>query len=140
MDLELVADVAPEQGAIFGGRTAEIEFANGDYLDVGQTERWHIQVVSIERIGKEANRWEEHLHLGNDPEEQMVQGTDDERRDRTITFIRTGADRVGRRALAEVAGVSMRETAAILRGERQPTKRTMAKLVAAVPPADDSRS
>ena len=54
----------------------ETKFANGDYLDVGRTERRHIQVVAIDRIGKEANRWEEQLYLGEDPEAQIVYGTD----------------------------------------------------------------
>lgn len=107
----------------------ETKFAHGDYLDAGPTERRHIEVVAIERIGKEANRWEEQLHLGNDPEAQIVYGADEESRERTIAFIRDVADRIGRRALAEAAGVSVRETAAILRGERQPTRRTLTQLV-----------
>jgi len=107
----------------------ETKFANGDYLDAGPTARRHIEGVVIDRIGKEANRWEEQLHLGNDPEAQIVYGADDESRERTIAFIRDVADRIGRRALAEAAGVSVRETAAILRGERRPTKRTLAQLV-----------
>lgn len=106
----------------------ETKFANGNYLEMGPTGRRHIQVVSIDRIGKEANRWEEQLYLGNDPEAQIVYGTDDESRERTIAFIRTVADRVGRRALVEAAGVSIRETAAILRGERRPTEQTLARL------------
>jgi len=106
----------------------ETKFANGDYLDAGPTRRRHIQVVSIDHIGKEANRWEEQLYLGHDPEAQIVYGTDDQSRERMIAFIREVADRVGRRALAEVAGVSVRETAAILRGERQPTVRSLERL------------
>ncbi|MGI8403836.1 MAG: hypothetical protein ACR2OE_03550, partial [Thermomicrobiales bacterium] len=106
----------------------ETKFAHGDYLDAGPTERRHIQVMSIERIGKEANRWEEQLHLGNDPEAQIIYGTDDESRERTIAFIRNVADQVGRKTLAEAAGVSVRETAAILRGERRPTASTLDRL------------
>ena len=111
----------------------EMKFANGDYLDIGWTKRRHIRVVAIERIGKEANRWEEQLYLGNDPEAQIVYGNDERSRERAIAFIRTVADRVGRRVLAEAAGVSVRETAAILRGERQPTRNTLARLASAVP-------
>lgn len=106
----------------------ETKFANGDYLETGPTGRRHIQVVSIDRIGKEANRWEEQLYLGNDPEAQIVYGSDEHNRERTIAFIRTVADRVGRRTLAEVAEVSVRETAAILRGEHRPTERRLARL------------
>lgn len=103
------------------------------------TERRHIQAVSIERIGKEANRWEEQLHLGSDPKAQLIYGHDDESRERAIAFIRTVADRVGRRALAEAARVSVRETAAILQGEHQPTARTMAKLARAVQLSEAAR-
>ncbi len=110
----------------------EAKFLHGDYVDVGPTRRRHIRVVSIEHIGKEANRWEEQLHLGNDPEAQIVYGSDEHDRERMIAFLRTVADRVGRRALAEAAGVSVRETAATLRGERQPTERTLAKLTRAL--------
>jgi hypothetical protein len=107
----------------------EAKFFHGDYVDVGPTRRRHIRVVSIQHIGKEANRWEEQLHLGNDPEAQIVYGSDEHDRERMIAFLRTVADRVGRRALAEAAGVSVRETAAILRGERQPTARMLGRLV-----------
>jgi hypothetical protein len=106
----------------------EMKFANGDYLDAGSIERRHISAVATEHIGKEANRWEEQIYLGNDPEAQIVYGTDDESRARTIAFVRSVADRVGRRALAEVAGLSVRETAAVLRGERQPRASTLGRL------------
>ena len=34
---------------------------------LGRTQRRHIQVAAIEHIGKEANRWEEQLYLGENP-------------------------------------------------------------------------
>jgi hypothetical protein len=53
----------------------EAKFANGDYLDRGRTHRRHVRPVGpIVVIGKEANRWEEQLHLGVDPEAQIVYG------------------------------------------------------------------
>ncbi|MDQ3654742.1 MAG: hypothetical protein M3457_06645, partial [Chloroflexota bacterium] len=106
----------------------EAKFLHGDYFDTGPTHRRHIRAVSIDRIGKEANRWEEQLHLGSDPEAQIVYGSDEHDRSQTIAFIREVADRIGRRALAEAAGVSVRETAAILRREHHPTARTLARL------------
>ncbi|MGI8483116.1 MAG: hypothetical protein ACR2OU_02490, partial [Thermomicrobiales bacterium] len=109
----------------------ETKFAHGDYLEAGMTERRHIRALAVEHIGKEANRWEEQLHLGNDPEAQIVYGNDDADREQTIAFIRNVADRVGRRALAEAARMSVRETAAILRGERHPTSATFTKLTRA---------
>ena len=107
----------------------ETKFATGDYLDAGPTQRRNIQVVSIDRIGKEANRWEEQLYLGNDPEAQIVHGYDNESRERMIAFIRDVADHLGRRTLANTAGVSVRETAAIPRHEHRPTANTLTKLL-----------
>ncbi len=89
--------------------------------------------VAVEHIGKEANRWEEQLYLGEDPEAQIVYGTTPEDRERLRgTLLRAGR-RFGQRALAEVAGVSAREVGAILRGERQPTQATRMKLARAIP-------
>jgi len=48
----------------------EAKFLGGDYTHRGLTRRRHIQVTEIQRIGKEANRWEEQFHLGADPEAQ----------------------------------------------------------------------
>lgn len=90
-------------------------------------------MVSIDRIGKEANRWEEQLYLGNDPEAQITYGTGVDDHDRLLEHLREAADRFGRRTLAKAAGVSVREVGAILRGERQATRETLTKLVAAVP-------
>jgi hypothetical protein len=41
----------------------EAKFHNGDYWDHGATRRRHILALATEYIGKEANRWEEQLHL-----------------------------------------------------------------------------
>jgi hypothetical protein len=52
----------------------EMKFMNGDYLDRGRTERRHIQVSGIIRIGNEANRWEEQLFTGIDKNAQIEYG------------------------------------------------------------------
>ncbi len=111
----------------------EAKFHHADYLDAGVTDRRHVVVEAVEHIGKEANRWEEQLYLGEDPEAQIVYGTTPEDRERLRgTLLRAGR-RFGQRALAEVAGVSAREVGAILRGERQPTQATRMKLARAIP-------
>ncbi len=62
----------------------EAKFANGDYLDSGLTERRHVVADVVELIGKEANRWEEQVYLGENPEAQIVYGAvqDDTERQR----------------------------------------------------------
>jgi hypothetical protein len=44
----------------------EMKFGNGDHFDRGRTERRHVQITSVEHIGKEANEWERQAHLGLD--------------------------------------------------------------------------
>src|SRR5262249_8856508 len=94
----------------------EAKFHHGDYLDRGPTARRHIEVTAIEHIGKEANRWEEQLYLGLDPEAQIAYGTTPEDRERLRGSVLRAGRRFGQRALAEAAGVSPREVGAILRG------------------------
>jgi transcriptional regulator with XRE-family HTH domain len=110
----------------------EAKFHGGDFLDAGATERRHIHVAAVEHIGKEANRWEEQLYLGEDPEAQVVYGTTSEDRERLRGSVLRAGRRFGQRALAEAAGVSAREVGAILRGERRSTRVTLQKLVCAV--------
>ena len=110
----------------------ETKFANGDYLDAGPTVRRHIRAVSIEHIGKEANRWEEQLYLGNDPEAQIGYGTDPENEGQLIEIVRQAADRFGQRVLAATANVSVREVGAILRCERRAGQATLVKLAKAI--------
>ena len=48
----------------------EVKLANGDYADVGVTERRHVHAKGAEYIGKEANRREERFLVGDHPETQ----------------------------------------------------------------------
>jgi len=116
----------------------ETKFANGDYLDSGRTTRRHILATAVEHIGKEANRWEEQLYLGEDPEAQIVYGSTPEDWGRLRDGVLRAGQRFGSRALAEAAGVSVREVRTILRGERRPRPETLAKLVRAVPQLEDA--
>lgn len=44
----------------------EAKFLNADYTDCGETLRHHVLVDGLHHIGKEANRWEEQVYLGED--------------------------------------------------------------------------
>lgn len=111
----------------------EAKFHGGDYLDAGPTERRRVSVTTVDHIGKEANRWEEQLYLGEDPEAQIVYGTSPEDQRRVRGSVLRAGRRFGQRALAVASGVSAREVGSILRGERPPRRATWAKLVRAVP-------
>lgn len=50
---------------------SESKFYNGELFNRGITERLHVEVVDVEYIGKEANRWEEQYFLGEAPEAQI---------------------------------------------------------------------
>ncbi|MGH7121380.1 MAG: hypothetical protein ACREFP_20725, partial [Acetobacteraceae bacterium] len=63
---------------------SEVKFHGGRYLDRGTTRRRHIEAVTVQLIGKEANRWEEQIHLGADPEAQNEYGMTPEERERAM--------------------------------------------------------
>ncbi len=111
----------------------EAKFADADFTDAGPTTRRHVRAVAVEHIGKEANRWEEQLYLGEDPETQIVYGAAPEDRERLRGNVLRAGRRFEQRALAEAAGVSVREVGTILRGERRATRETLAKLARTVP-------
>lgn len=107
----------------------EAKFANADYLDRGVTTRRHIVVDVVEHIGKEANRWEEQLYLGEDPEAQIEYGTSPEDLQRLLGSVLRKAQLFGQRQLATAAGLSLSEVSAVLTGQRKnPTHETLAKL------------
>lgn len=111
----------------------EAKFRHADYTDAGVTERRHVIAEVVEHVGKEANRWEEQLYLGEEPEAQIVYGMTPEDRERLRDGVLRAGQRFGQRALAEAAGVSAREVGAVLGGERRPGQETLEKLIRAVP-------
>jgi hypothetical protein len=94
----------------------EAKFLCGDYFDRGTTARRHILAIEIQRIGKEANRWEEQFHLGVDPEAQAEYGVSPEDQDRAIAIIRAAVARFGQRKLAKDAKISRNTLAAVVMG------------------------
>ncbi len=73
-------------------------------------------MVAIEHIGKEANRWEEQLYLGENPEAQIEYGVSPEQKERirgsTLTLCRP----FGPAKLAKQAGLSVSDASDILSG------------------------
>lgn len=109
---------------------SESKFDNGSGFDCGRTERRHIEAIGAENIGKEANRWEEQMHVGELPEVHVEYGMSKEGRSRVIEFLRRVVSRRTAIALANGAGITRQELAAILEGRSVPRARTLRKLVA----------
>lgn len=109
----------------------EDKFHFADYLDRGIVQRRHIQAIAIEYIGKEANRWEEQLYLGENPEAQIEYGVLPEQKKRlrgsTLTFCRP----FGPAKLAQQAGLSVSDVSDILQGKRNPRVEIWLKLMRA---------
>lgn len=93
----------------------EAKFLNGDYTDRGLTERRHIVAEVVEMIGKEANRWEEQVYLGENPEAQIVYGSS---RDDTERQRREVLEALVSYTLAQLARMTGLEKSTILRVRR----------------------
>jgi DNA-binding phage protein len=89
-------------------------------------------LIALEYIGKEANRWEEQLHLGEIPEAQIEYCVSADGRRRIIAALAEAARRFTQVALAEEAGISRQELAAIIEEYTVPRMRTLRALVAAL--------
>ena len=76
----------------------EAKFLGGDYVDTGELQRRHIEVAYVEHIGKEANRWEEQFHLGEDPQAQVVYGQSGRQEARLSREVRKSIRASGRAA------------------------------------------
>jgi DNA-binding transcriptional regulator YdaS (Cro superfamily) len=90
----------------------ETKFLNGDYLDRGPTRRRHVEVIDINHIGKEANRWEEQYFLGFDPNEQIEYGFFPN--DALIMSLRQAVKKFSQRMVANKIGISRSRLAALL--------------------------
>jgi hypothetical protein len=110
----------------------ESKFGNADYLDSGSTERRHIRVTGVRRIGKEANRWEEQFYLGYDPEAQIEYGM----AEASTAFVHAricAASRVhGQRALARASGVSRERLRLFIAGKTKLRERNVARVLGAI--------
>lgn len=110
----------------------EAKFLGGDYVDRGVTRRRHIVATAIEHIGKEANRWEEQFHLGLDLEAQTEYGISPGDRRTILRIVRQAVKQFRQRALAEAAGVSLRDVSKIVRGKQKVSPTSLIRLYHAV--------
>lgn len=114
----------------------EAKFDNAEHLSTGITHRRHIEVTDIEYIGKEANRWEEQMHLGADPEAQIVYGVSEAEIHKLREQLRRDCARYGVREIAGAAGISPSLVSRFMKGERSATYVTLTKLRQAVQKLD----
>jgi hypothetical protein len=96
----------------------EPKFEHAKWLDRGETLRWHVHVPFVEYIGKEANRWEEQVFLGELPEAQISYGVDPKGALKLIGVLRQAAKIYGYVArLARVADVDRKTADRVIKGE-----------------------
>jgi DNA-binding phage protein len=111
---------------------SESKFHNGELYDRGVTERMHVEVIAVDYIGKEANRWEEQYFLGEMPEAQIEYGLHPEGHQQLIAILSDAAKGHGMGALAEKAGLSRQQLHAILFCGAQPKRGTITGLCKAI--------
>lgn len=99
----------------------EAKFVGGDYTESGTLERRHIIAAYVEHIGKEANRWEEQFHLGEDPQAQIVYGQSERQQRRLERQVREAIRRRGVRRVAKESGLSVGLVSGIASGRRSLT-------------------
>jgi hypothetical protein len=104
----------------------ESKFLGGGYLDRGVTQRRHVIASSVECIGKEANRWEEQAHLGQDETAQIVYGQPVESSEAALKNLRELARRIPVRMLDREAGLATETIQRVRSGEVVPRPRTVA--------------
>jgi DNA-binding phage protein len=107
------------------------KFLRADYTDRGLSERRHVQVTSVQLIGKEANRWEEQFYLGGDPEAQSEFGFAAEDVGRLIAAVQQTVKTHGIQGLARKARVSRQHLAAIVDRKVKASQEVMVRLCAA---------
>jgi hypothetical protein len=110
----------------------ESKFLNGDYLDRGATERRHVHVSAIRAIGKEANRWEEQLHLGYDLEAQIDYGIGEDGIAAVRVRVCEAALVYGQRRLAGTAGVARERLRMFIAGKANLRAKTVTRLLSAI--------
>ena len=110
----------------------EMKFKGGDYTDRGMTARRNIRVVGVEHIGKEANRWEDSVAVGEALTEELDYGEDPQHEADHLEAVFAECRLSKKKLLALHAGISPRELSRILNGEVKPPRETMRKLETAI--------
>ncbi len=113
----------------------ERKFRGGDYTDSGPLERRHIripEVNGIQYIGKEANRWEERMHTGEDPDAVIRYGVAGGSLDQLREQVATACSKFGVRRVARAAGFSHSTVLRFLAGESELQAATVSRLQVAI--------
>jgi hypothetical protein len=110
----------------------ESKFLGGGYLDRGVTRRRHLIASSVECIGKEANRWEEQAHLGQDETAQIVYGVDPEAAQEAMGRLREELRKYPVREAARTAGMATRTVQKVRNGTTAVRPSTLARIQKAV--------
>jgi hypothetical protein len=111
---------------------SESKFHNGELYDRGITERIQIEVIGVEYIGKEANRWEEQYYLGEMPGAQIEYGLHPDGLQRMIAVLIVAARSCGTEKLATAAQLSRQQLHAILYWGVKPKRGTLIRLCQAL--------
>lgn len=107
----------------------ESKFLRADYLDTGFTLRRHVHVLGVEHIGKESNRWEESVAVGELMVAELSYGECPEQYRERLAALVAHVSPTSRRRLAHVSKVSASEIQRIAKGAVQPGPETIAKLM-----------
>lgn len=110
----------------------EAKFLGGGYLERGVTQRRHILASSVECIGKEANRWEEQAHLGQDETAQIIYSHPAETSEASLLNLRQETRRFPVRTLASEAGLATETVQRFRTGEVAPRRGTLKRIRSAL--------
>jgi hypothetical protein len=113
----------------------ETKFLDADYLDRGPTKRRHIQATTITLIGKEADRLEEQIYLGLDPEAEIEYGPAGPEGD-LRALVRQAIKTHGLRAVSRAAGVSRQRVSTMTRRGARARSKTTNKITHAIAALD----
>lgn len=106
----------------------ETKFLNGDYIDIGTTQRRHIKVSSIQNIGKEANKWEEQFFTGFDKDAQIEYGIDAKQKIKMTKAVLIAIKLYGAKELSIYSRISERHILNIYKNKKNIHEKTLLKL------------
>jgi hypothetical protein len=110
----------------------ETKFLNGDYTDAGITQRRHIQVKSIQHIGKEANKWEEQFFTGLNPDAQIEYGMCAKEKTEMLETVLQAIKRYGAKPMADISKLSQRHILNFKKEKTNLSEHSLQKLYSAV--------
>lgn len=106
----------------------ESKFSGGNFTERGFTDRRHVRAIAIEHIGKEANRWEDSVELGEALAQELIYGESPKDEETRLARVVQACRKCNRRRLATLSGVCLREVTRVLTGKVKPTKETLDRL------------